>query len=670
MAEKLKMSNKGILSENIEFIESRFPNAVTEVIVDGKLVKKVEFEILKQELSNSLIDEKQERYQMTWPDKKKAILDTNSQTTKTLRPSKEKSTDFESTKNIYIEGENLDVLKVIRETYTNSVKLIYIDPPYNTGNDYVYSDKFLIEGSEYQLRSGEIDHEGNRLYINNLSNGRIHTDWINMIYPRLKIAKDLLSDDGVIFISIDHHEVLNLSKICDEIFGPTNRLGILSVINNMKGRSDDKFFATCNEFLLVYSKNINSFEIGGFKLDEEEIENDYEKQDDIGFYKLIGFRKTGTGWEREARPHMYYPVLFKGNNFTTISDEEFKNIYNQSTNKFNDEYVSLLITKYSQLGYKVILPLSEKKEFGRWRWGRETFMEQKDLNLEINNSGTLCTKMRATIEDGSIRVKTAKTFWYKPEYDTGSSSKVLKNLFNSNEVYFDNPKSTVLLKDILKISTKKDSIVLDFFSGSGTTAHALMELNAEDNGNRKFIIVQVREEYDKNSKAFLKGYKTICDFAQERIKKVGQKIKGEIGLSNRKFDSGFRVLTLDSSNMKDTYHNPSKVNQVLIDEFVTNIKNDRNGIDLLFQVMLNLGIELSAKIEEKKINGKDIFVVNESYLVACFDSELDGDTIKEIAKSKPIYAVFRDSCFSNDSANINCEQLIKSISPSTELKVL
>ena len=670
MAEKLDMKSMDITQDNIAKIKALFPSAVTEVMGDdGKVKLAIDFDALKLELADDIIADKQERYQMTWPDKSKAKVLANSRITATLRPVREKSVDFDNTENLYIEGDNLDVLKLLRETYLGKVKMIYIDPPYNTGNDFVYEDDFAMSADDYAEVSGQYDEQGNRLVKNLDSNGRFHTDWLNMIYPRLKVARDLLSDDGVIFISMDHHEVLNLSKVSDEVFGVNNRIGILSVINNLKGRSDDKFFATCNEFVLVYTKNRDTFCLGGFELEDEELDNDYDKQDKIGYYKLIGFRKTGNAWKREERPFMYYPVLYKNGEFSTVDDNEFSLIYNSLTNEFDDNYAHQLTQKYTEMGYLVIWPKSEDGSLGRWRWGRKTFFEQKDYNLELNNAGTVCTKMRATLEDGSLRVKSAKTLWYKPEYDTGSSAKTLKGLMGEDTL-FDNPKSLVYIKDIIKISSTPDSLILDFFSGSATTAHAVMQLNAEDGGNRKFIMVQLPEKCDEKSEAYKAGYKTICDIGQERIRRAGKKIKEEGGLTTQDLDVGFRVLKLDSSNMQEVYYNPSAMTQDLLASTVDNVKSDRTALDLLFQVMLDLGIELSAKIEENVVSGKTYYTVNGNDIIACFDDDIDNDVITAIAKQNPLYAVFKDKSFATDSVGINNEQLFKTYSPSTVVKVI
>ncbi len=671
------MQSENLVNDNIGKIAELFPNCVTEGYDNnGKLIKMVDFDLLKQELSDIVVEGNDERYTMTWPGKKQSILIANSPINATLRPCREESVDFDNTQNLYIEGDNLDVLKLLRETYLNKIKMIYIDPPYNTSHDFVYKDDFATSAEEYLQASKSYDEQGNKLFQNNNSNGRFHSDWLSMMYSRLKLARDLLSDQGVIFISIDHNEILNLSKVGDEIFGNSNKLGILSVINNLKGRSDDNYFATCNEFLLVYAKNRGVFEIGGFKLNEEELESDYDKADEISSYKLIGFRKTGRGWERSERPYMFYPVLYKNNEFSTVPNEEMNKIYNSKSQIFDDSFVVQLTEKYQAMGYTVTWPKTEEGIWGRWRWGKETFQEQKDINLEYNKAGTLCTKMRATLEDGSIRLKTAKTVWYRPEYDTGTGAEVLKKLFDNSSDLFDNPKSTYLLDDIIKISTDKNAYILDFFSGSATTAHAVMQLNAEEGGNRKYICVQLPEKCDEKSEAFKAGYKNICEIGKERIRRAGKKIKEENPLLTNDLDTGFRVLKLDSSCMKDVYYNPDDMTQDLLAGLEDNIKEDRTPEDLLFQVMLDMGVLLSSKIEEKIINNKKVFIVGEydhdsqPNLICCFDNNLTDDVVKEIAKMQPLYAVFRDSSIATDSVNVNFDQIFETYSPTTTRRVL
>ena len=668
--DKLKMQSENLVKDNVEKIAKLFPNCVTEgKDVNGQTVRLVDFDLLKQELSYKIVEGNDERYMLNWPGKKQAILTANVPINATLRPCREESVDFDNTNNLYIEGDNLDVLKLLRETYLGKVKMIYIDPPYNTGHDFVYEDDFATSTEDYLKASKNYDEQGNQMFQNNDTNGRFHSDWLSMMYSRLKLSRDLLADDGSIFISIDSNEVDNLKKLCNEIFGENNNLGLITVINNLKGRSDDKYFATCNEFLIAYAKNILKFSLNGFKLSDEEYENDYDKQDEIGYYKTIGFRKTGNAWERINRPYMYYPVLYKDGVFESVTDEEFKRIYNEKEQNFDDMYVEELNKKYTDLGWKFILPKNENGEYGRWRWGRDTFYLEKDTNLDFNNSGTLCTKMRATLEDGSIRMKTAKSCWYKPEYDTGSGAKVLKTLFNNSSDLFSNPKSIIYIKDLIKISTSPNDLIFDFFSGSATTAHAVMQLNAEDGGNRKFIMVQLTEKCDEKSEAFKAGYKNICEIGKERIRRAGKKIKEENPQASN-LDIGFRVLKLDSSNMKDVYYNPADLKQSNLFDLVSNIKEDRTAEDLLFQVMLDMGVLLSSEIKVETVAGKKIFNVNDGNLVCCFDENLTDEVVTQIAKMQPLYAVFRDSSMKNDSVAVNFDQIFETYSPTTTRKVL
>ena len=640
----------------------------------GGVKRTVDFDMLRQELSNNVVEGLQERYQFTWPDKKKAMLAANAPINKTLRPCREESVDFDKTQNLYIEGDNLEALKLLQETYLGEVKMIYIDPPYNTGRDFVYNDNFAKEKKVFENSSGVYDANGNqildKMQRNTESNGRFHTDWLNMMYPRLKVAKDLLSKDGVVFISIDHNEVDNLQKICKDIFGVQNYIATLSILNNLKGRSDDKFFATCNEFMLVCAKNIDELQLTGFQLSDEELEDDYSEEDSISPYKLIGFRKTGTGWERRHRPFMYYPVFLKNGEFSTLSKDKLEKIFNKETGEFDDNYVSSIIEEYENRGYECFLPVTDKGEYGRWRWGVDTFLAQKDINLGVNAANTLCTKMRATIEDGSIRVKTAKTLWYKPEYDNGGAAKLLKRLFCVTSDLFDNPKSLYLLKDVMTVVNDKSAIVVDFFSGSATTAHAVMQLNAEDGGHRKFIMVQLPEACDEKSEAFKAGYKNICEIGKERIRRAGQKIKEENPLTTQELDIGFRVLKLDSSNMEDIYYTPKEYMDKEISLFVENVKADRSSEDLLFQVMLDLGTSLSSKIVKKEIAGKEVYDVANGHIMACFDKDVNDDVITAIAKEKPSYFVMRDSSLADDSVAINFDQIFNTYSPNTERRVI
>lgn len=622
MAEKLEMMSSNIIQENIDYIASKFPNALKEVKENGKLVKKIDFDVLKQELSTVVIDDKQERYQMTWPDKKKSILLANSRINATLRPVKEKSVDFDNTQNLYIEGDNLDVLKLLRETYLGKVKMIYIDPPYNTGNDFVYEDDFSQTSEEYLENSGQFDRQGNRLFQNTDSNGRFHTDWLNMMYPRLKIAKDLLREDGIVFISIDDNEIQNLIIICNEIFGASNFVSNLVWKSKSGGANDVSSIATDTEYILTYAKNISSLET--FLDPDAQVTTSYNHTDDDGKrYSLDRLDKQSLGYHES----LDYPITGPDGLIYVV---EHKNPENK---------------------------------VARWRWGVNTVKERYDEL--VFKWPYVYTKNYEKLE-GS----TPRNLLFDERFGRTRTGKTeMANLFDKT-VYFDFPKPTKLIKYLEKISTKNDDIILDFFSGSGTTGHATIDLNFEDGFSRKYILVQLPESTLEKSKAYQDGYKTICDIGQERIRRAGNKIKEEAGVLGQNLDIGFRVLKLDSSNMNDIYYNPNSITQDLLGTTVDNIKVDRTPLDLLFQTMLELGIELSAKIEEKELLGKKYFVVNENDIVACFDDGINDELVKELAKIKSIYAVFKDSAFTTDSANINCEQIFKSISPSTTIKVI
>ncbi len=621
--DNLEMKTVNLSQENVEKIRALFPNAVTEVIKDGKVTLAVDFDVLKQELSESLISEGQERYQMTWPDKRKSVVLANSSISATLRPCREESVDFDMTQNLYIEGDNLDVLKLLRETYLGKVKMIYIDPPYNTGSDFIYNDDFAEDSDEYMGNSGQYDEQGNRLVKNLDSNGRFHTDWLNMIYPRLKLAKDLLNDDGVIFISIDDNEVENLKKVCNEIFGESNFIATIIWKKKYGIQNDAQYFSTNHDFILVYAKSILDYAQNLLPRTEEQ-NSRYKNPDN----DPRGPWKAGDMSVGRYTPKDCYEVITPSG----------RSVYPPSGNS--------------------------------WRLSKETYESYlADNRIWFGADGNNVPSIKrflSEVKDGT----TSSTIW---EYDevghTDKAKKDLKELFDG-AAYFDYPKPVALLQKMLLLATDKDSIVLDFFSGSATTAHAVMQLNAEDGGNRKFIMVQLPEPCDEKSEAYKVGYKNICEIGKERIRRAGAKIIQENGLTAQNLDTGFRVLKLDSSNMQDVYYNPSSMTQSLLDTTIDNVKPDRTPMDLLFQVMLELGIELSAKIEEKQLNGKKYYIVNDNDIIACFDDDLNNDVITEIAKLQPLYAVFKDKSFATDSVGINNEQIFKTYSPITKVKVL
>ncbi|MBC3513225.1 site-specific DNA-methyltransferase [Ruminococcus bicirculans (ex Wegman et al. 2014)] len=649
---KLKMRTQNKADENYKKLSELFPNAVTETIDEttGEVIRAIDKDVLMQEINTHVVDGKEERYQFTWPDKKKSVLLANSPIAETLRPCREESVDFDNTENLYIEGDNLDVLKLLQETYLGKVKMIYIDPPYNTGNDFVYNDDFAENTDDYLDRSGQFDDDGNRLFHNTESNGRFHTDWLNMIYPRLKIARNLLSDDGVIFISLDDNESTNAVKICDEIFGASNRIALICH-KSRASISNDKIISPNHNIILFYAKKIELIEANRKMIGLDPILDDfkYNDNDGKGEYRLVPV--DGPGGAK------------KGNPF------------------------------YSFLGIE-----------GYWRFSKETMQEKYNQGLVVKRGNSLYQKYYKSLAASTRR--TATTWWDDGGLTSTATSKLKKLMGNST---FDTPKPLELIDRMLKMITfqNKEAIILDFFSGSATTAHAVMQLNAEDGGHRKFIMVQLPEKTDEKSEAFKAGYKNICEIGKERIRRAGKKIKAQLMAEGKEtrdiaekkaqgnavavsksywidspeyksankqmasdLDTGFRVLKLDSTNMKEVYYNPAEITIDTIMGTVDNIKEDRTPEDLLFQVMLDLGVLLSSKIEQSTIGGKTVFNVEDSYLIACFDDNVTDEVITAIAKQKPYYFVMRDSSMANDSVATNFEQIFAAYSPDTVRKVL
>lgn len=613
---------------NVAKIATLFPQCVTERLnKDGKPELAIDFDKLRDELSKDLFDGAEERYQFTWPDKRAASRLANEATTKTLRPDVNASKDFWNTENLYIEGDNLDVLKVLRENYLGEIKMIYIDPPYNTGKEFVYNDDFAISYEGYLESCKVYDEKGNLQFdpkVNIESNGRFHTDWLNMIYPRLKVARDLLTDDGVIFISIDEHEIENLKKVCGEIFGAQNFVGMVIWERAFAPKNDAKYFSDSHDYVAVYAKSLNNFNIGKLPRTEE-ANSRYSNPDN----------DPRGPW--------------------TAGDLTVKT--------YNAAYDYPIVTPSG----RIVNPAHGSC----WRLSRERFSELVANNrIYFGDDGNNVPRLKrflSEIQDGM----TPTTIWKCKEVGHNQEGRQeVKKLFDGKG-YFDGPKPTRLLDRILLIANlDKDSIILDFFSGSATTAHAVMKLNAEDGGKRKFIMVQLPEVTNDKSEARNAGYKTICEIGEERIRRAGEKIKEEAGLQGLDLDVGFRVLKLDSSNMEDVFYSPEDFDVKNIFNSVDNVKSDRTPLDLLFQVMPELNIELSAKIEEKEVNGKKVFFVDGNYLIATFDMDVNESTVTEIAKMKPQYFVMRDASASNDNVLDNFEQIFRHYSPDTMRKIL
>jgi len=621
---KLKMKSLDVVEGNVAKIAALFPQCVTERLnKDGKPELAIDFDKLRSELSDSIFGEGEERYQFTWPDKRAASHKANESTAMTLRPCREESVDFDNTENLYIEGDNLDVLKVLRETYLGKVKMIYIDPPYNTGNDFVYNDDFAISQDEFDERSGFIDEDGNRvldpMQRNTESNGRFHTDWLNMIYPRLKVARDLLADDGAIFISIDDNEQDNLRKVCDEIFGEKNYLSLF-IWEKRTSRENRKVFSVNQDYIVAYAKN----------------------------YELF----------KEQRGLLPYT-------------EDIIARYSNPDNDPRGKWQSVAITVQGGHGtksqfYQITTPSGRVIDTPSglcWRFTKNRLKELIDDNrIYFGPQGNNVPRLKVFLSEMEQGI-TPHTLWKSDEVGTTDSGKrELLSLFDGSSV-FETPKPSSLLTRFLKIcSVNDDFIVLDFFSGSATTAHAVMKLNAEDGGKRKFIMVQLPEVTDEKSEARKAGYETICQIGEERIRRAGKKVKEVAGLQGQDLDIGFRVLKLDSSNMKDVFYTPEDFDTAVISGLVDNIKPDRTSEDLLFQVMLSLGIELSAKIEVKEIAGKKVLSVDDDFLLACFDKDVNETTIEGMAKLLPTHLVIRDASAANDNVLDNFEQIIESYS--------
>ncbi len=673
--DKLKMHSVNMVDENIKKIGELFPNCVTERVgADGKIEHAIDFDVLKQELSSVVVEGNDERYQFTWPDKKKSVLLANAPIAKTLRPCKEESVDFDKTENLYIEGDNLDVLKLLQETYLGKIKMIYIDPPYNTGNDFVYEDDFSESAEEYLANSGQFDEQGNRLVANTESNGRFHTDWLNMIYPRLKIAKDLLTDDGVILVHIDDNEYENLTKIGNEIFGESNFINVVTVktkIGGVSGSSEGKSLKDATEFIMIWARNKTLLEFNPI----------YIKQ------KLFDRIKT---YETEGKSWKYTSIVTKLDGKDIIKKDEKKNIVYYGYKVLETMSISAfakqngiteedVYNKYADRIFQTTnaqssvrqTVMKETASFDYPMYGCE-YVPIKGKNegntIEILYKGEQ-RRMMMFLSDAVARID--GTYYYLDKITTLWDDIQYNNLTKEGKIEFPNGKKPIkLLQRIIELTCDKDSTILDFFSGSASTAHAVMQMNVEDSGTRKFIMVQIPEVCEEGSDFKKAGFDTICEIGKERIRRAGIEIKNENGFNAMNLDTGFRVLKLDSSNMKDVYYTPDDYTPNLFDDLTDNIKKDRTPEDLLFQVMLDLGILLSSKIEETTIAGKKVFSVEDGFLVACFDKDVTDETITAIAKQKPYYFVMRDSSMASDSVAANFEQIFATYSPDTVKKVL
>ena len=670
--DKLRMESPDMTALNIDRIAALFPNCITEMLdeehstPEKKVYKRaVNFEMLKQMLSPDVVDG-DEAYEFTWVGKKAAIVEANKPIRKTLRPVLKDETiptgadsegkpycssgskDWDTTENLYIEGDNLEVLKLLQESYLGKVKMIYIDPPYNTGNDFIYADDFMRSQEEENEQMGMYDEDENRLFKNTDTNGRFHSDWCSMIYSRLMLARNLLADDGVVFISIDDNEQENLKKCCDEVFGESNFVGKIAVVNNLKGRNDRKDIATCHEYILIYGKS--EFAANGMPLTDEQ-KAQFDKVDENGSaYQLRDLRKRGRPDRREDRPNMYFPIY-----------------YNLETKKCS------LVEEPNAVA---IYPIRGDGSDGRWRWGKErvaanlAILEPRyssiakrwgiEHRVYLNPSLNPVNLDEEDTED-TERSSKSKSFWIGGELSNDVGRRQLKTIFGA--AYFDYPKSIDYILNTIYMGSDSDSIILDFFSGSATTAHAVMQLNAEDGGHRKFIMVQLPEKCDEASEAYKAGYKNICEIGKERIRRAGDKIKSESPTTTQDLDIGFRVLKLDDTNMKDVYYAPDDYDQGMLAALESNIKDDRTDLDLLFGCLIDWGLPLSLPYKSEQIDGCTVHTYNDGDLIACFDANIPESVVKEIAQRKPLRAVFRDSGFASSPEKINVFEIFKLYMP-------
>lgn len=659
--EHMKFETPDLTAGNVEKIAALFPNCITEMLdeehstADKKVYKKaVNFDMLRQMLSGEVV-EGDEAYEFTWVGKKASIVEANRPIRKTLRPCPEESVDWDTTENLYIEGDNLDVLKLLQESYLGKVKLIYIDPPYNTGKDvFAYFDAFEMEQDEFDAGMSRYDKEGNLNFSQNPEgSARFHSAWCSMIYPCLLLSRSLLSNDGVIFISIDNHEIDNMLKICDEVFGAANRVACIANVNNPKGRSDEKNIATAHEYLAVYQKQDTIF--SGFA-PEEKVTARYRKIDDNGnSYRHIDLRKTGDSDRREDRPKMFYYFY-----------------YNQESGEFYPSF-----EQNTPDGWIRIAPIKDDGSEGRWRVGIETALERKDVLEPVY----MTVKKRWTIMErdffsDDLRVKATTAWTFKDLNSERGTEQFVELGFDKN--VFPRPKPLGTVKRPLVLATQKDSIILDFFSGSATTAQAVMQLNAEDAGHRKFIMVQLPEKTDEKSEAYKAGYKNICEIGKERIRRAGAKIKADNPLTTQDLDIGFRVFKVDETNMEDVYYSPAEYTQEMLAGMESNIKPDRSDLDLLFGCLLDWGLPLSLPYHSETIDGCTVHTYApgdaeldvRDALIACFDSNVPESVVKEIAARKPLRAVFRDSSFASSPEKINVEEIFAMLAPDTKVRVI
>ena len=675
--EKLKMHSPNLTQDNIARIRDLFPGCVTEAKgEDGSVKLAVDFDQLRQELAESIVEGPQERYHLNWPGKREALLTANAPIAKTLRPCREESVDFDTTKNLFIEGDNLDALKLLQESYLGKVKMIYIDPPYNTGNDFIYEDDFSESTDAFLKKSNQIDDSGKQLTANTEANGRFHSDWLSMIYPRLKLARNLLKDDGVIFISIDDNEAPNLRKICDEIFGAENQINPI-IHSKLNSKNDTANVQRNHEYLVCYRKTtrfLTSTKIAP-SLERREIVTEEVFADGDRFYLIKDPITTrGDGGTLNKRKNLGYSVYYhpKTKDFIAVQDYDIE--LAEKSNIESDVYNS--DADLVQKGYTPIRPPKVRGKLGAWTWELSKFNSDKDEIIIQETRNGYSVRKRVFVNSDLVFSENGKHFVKHEivsnsrsiiEYSTNDGSTQLAEILG-NEGLFSNPKNVNMLEYLIKLVPSNDFIFLDFFAGSGSSIQALLNINGEDNGTRRFIAVQIPEACETSSDAFIAGYGTISEITKERIRRAAKRVVEK----NCKLDAGFRVLKIDTSNMADVYYTPDTLDKAELDLFVDNIKADRTPEDLLFQVMLDWGVDLALPITKQSIQGKDVFFVDGNALAACFDASgsIDETFVKELAKHQLLRVVFRDAGYKNSAVKINVEQIFKLLSPNTDIKCL
>lgn len=647
--DKMRMESPDLTAQNIEKIGALFPNCITETVDEnGKPKKAINFDILKQMLSDDVI-EGSEAYEFTWVGKKAAIVEANKPIRKTLRPCKESSVNWDTTENLYIEGDNMEVLKLLQESCLDTVKMIYIDPPYNTGNDFIYRDDFKTSADEYEEDLGVYDEDGNRMFKNTDSNGRFHSDWCSMMYSRLLLSRGILAEDGVIFISIDENEVETLTKICDEVFGEDNHIGTIIVKSNPRGSMSTSEIASLHEYLLLYSKNRTFAKVIGHELTDE-MTSEYKFFDENGAYRLLGLRMRGGFWRRSERPNLYFPIYV------------------------NPKDCSVSLEKNDLYCEEAVPVQPSTMEDGTWRWSKDKIQTDSKFlvgkQVKRGESVVWDIYQKDYLDRSEGRRTKAKSIWDESEINYQNGSTEIKTLLGKSGV-FDYSKPTYLLKQAMKMIGFNDGdVVLDFFSGSGTTADAVMQLNSEDGIRRKFIMIQLREQCDAKSEAYKAGYTSICEIGKTRIRNAGDLIKKNSPLTTQNLDTGFRVFKLDDTNMTDVYYSADEYSQGMLAMLESNVKADRTDLDLLFGCLLEWGLPLSLPYTSEQIEGCTVHTYNDGDLIACFDENIPDSVIKTIAKKQPLRAVFRDSSFANSPSKINVGEVFKLLAPDTRVKVI